>query len=218
MQGPTLLDGQWKHTWPPWPAISIHHFLSWFLRPHRPRSCPEPCPRSLAVRQSVGNRGEVITRTTYFIEHRLVSADVFPTGFLYYTLPQVEPWMLSNILVSCISKEDYQNTEVNKQPAEFYKKLFLSGKPWQPQDHKKLIVSTFRCITYIINHYYKHYCEFCYPTVAFRTHHAFTLGLCRLVIGSYIDWRDDWRLVFPPAILRRRQKMVDYVEKDPLPM
>lgn len=53
MQGPTLLDGQWKHTWLPRPAISIHHFLSWFLRPDRPRSGLAPCPRSLTARQSV---------------------------------------------------------------------------------------------------------------------------------------------------------------------
>lgn len=74
-QGPTPLDGQWKHIWLPRPAISIHHFLSWFLRPNRPRSCPEPCPRSLTAHQSVGGTAEVRTRLTYFKEtvHKLPS-------------------------------------------------------------------------------------------------------------------------------------------------
>lgn len=53
MRDPTLLGGQWKRTWLPRPGISAHHFLSWFLRPDRPRCGLALCPRSLTARQSV---------------------------------------------------------------------------------------------------------------------------------------------------------------------
>lgn len=72
-QGPTLQDGQWKHTWLPRPAISVHHSLSWFLRPDRPRSCPALCPRSPTERQSVGDRVEYminIKATVHMLEKK----------------------------------------------------------------------------------------------------------------------------------------------------
>ena len=66
-QGPTLLDGQWKHTWRPRPALSAHRSLSWCLRPHRPRSGPAPCPLSLTAHRSVGSRGGDV-RPVHFIK------------------------------------------------------------------------------------------------------------------------------------------------------
>ncbi len=120
MQGPTLLDGQWKHTWLPRQVTSIHHFLSWFLRPNRPRSYPAPCPRSLTAHQSVSDRVSDKTRRSYSFYSNSAHAGKCEC---FCSLLQVWPCMLPQAehfsLVLCLLKEDYQNNDITKQPSGF---------------------------------------------------------------------------------------------------